>query len=340
VHSQRRGKRTGVHPEDHPTMTSRTRNALTAIALFTALPFAQMVRAAELRIVRTQAQAGDARKYQPLLAYLAKNGVPADFVTAPDNRAAAELFAAGQADAMFSGSGIAGTLLFIKGLAEPLVRPVGVDGVSTYSAVVIAPKGSARFDGAGRYFDRKRVIFAALASAGQFYFESVGPSKPAAVLQAASHGAALDALSRGQADVAIVKNHVWTKEQAKYPGLELVGGDPGANPNASFIVSKKLDAATAQRISAVLVALEADASPEAVAAKGALAIQAFITATTKDFAHALDILQKAGVTKDFDYDYAYNFWRVAPSRAATNRAVTTSIVRTWFSNQAGSASNR
>jgi len=282
------------------TMTLVTRSSLVAVALLAAPFLAQVARAAELRIVITQAQAGDARKYQALLAYLAKEGIPAAFVTAPDNRAAADFFASSQADAMFSGSGIAGTL-FIKGLAAPLVRPVGVDGVSTYSAVVVAQKGSPRFDGAGRYFDGKRVILAALASAGEFYFRSVGPSKPAAVLKAASHGAAIDALSRGQADVAVVKNHVWTKEQARYPGLESVGGDRGENPDASLIVSKKLDAATAQRISARLLALEADRSPEAVAAKGALAIRGFIPATAKDFAHTLDLLEKAGVTKDFGY---------------------------------------
>jgi hypothetical protein len=37
-----------------------------------------------------QAQAGDARKYQALLEYLSRRGVPASFVTAPDYRAAAD----------------------------------------------------------------------------------------------------------------------------------------------------------------------------------------------------------------------------------------------------------
>lgn len=282
-------------------MNPRIRNfALLAALSLTA--FAEVARAAELRIVITQSQAGDARKYQPLLAYLAKKGVAAAFVTAPDNRAAADLFAAGKVDAMFSGSGIACTL-FLKGLAEPLLRSVGVDGHSTYSAVVVAPKGSARFDGAARYFDGKRVIFTSLASAGELYFRSLGPSKPAAILKAASHGAAIDALSRGQADVAIVKNHVWTKEKGNYAGLELVGADAGENPDGPFIVSRKLDPAAAQRISALLLGLEADPAPEAVAAKKALALQRFAPSTTKDFAHAMKVVEKAGVTKDFTYSF-------------------------------------
>jgi ABC-type phosphate/phosphonate transport system substrate-binding protein len=175
-------------------MPSMIRLALSCAALLAL--HVEVARAAELKIALTQAQAGDARKYQPLLTYLGKKGVSAAFVRAPDNRAAAEMFASGQVDAMFGGSGIAATML-IKGLAEPSLRPVNAQGPNTYSAVVIAPKGSPRFDGTGKYFDGKRVIFAALASAGEFFFRSLGASKPSAALKAASHGAALDALARG-----------------------------------------------------------------------------------------------------------------------------------------------
>jgi ABC-type phosphate/phosphonate transport system substrate-binding protein len=282
-------------------MTSMIRRALLALAALSAL-HGGAARAADLKIALTQAQAGDARKYQPLLAYLAKSGVPASFVRAPDNRAAAEMFASGEVDAMFGGSGIAGTML-IKGLAEPSLRPVNAQGASTYSAVVIAPKGTARFDGGGRYFDGKRVIFAALASAGEFYFRSLGPSKPAAILKAASHGAALDALARGQADVAVLKNHVWTKEQGSYPALEQVGADPGENPDGAVILSKKLPAATVRALSAVLLGLEGDASPEAVEAKRSLGIRGYAAASEKDFAHTVGLLTRAGVTKDFAFTF-------------------------------------
>ena len=282
-------------------MSRRTRISLAA-ALLAALLLPQVSRAAELRISIVQAQAGDARKYQALLGYLSKRGVPASFVTAPNYRAAADLFAAGAVDAMFSGSGIAG-MMFLKGLADPLVRPVGQDGVSTYAAVVVAPAGSPAFHGEGVYFDGKRVIFAALASAGEFYFHSLGASRPAAILKAASHGAAIDALSRGQADVAIVKNHVWAKEKASYPALAAVGGDTGENPDNTLIVSRKLDPSTARRLSALLLALAGDPSAEAAAARDQLAIRGFVSTTAKDFAHTLDLLAKAGVTKDFGFAF-------------------------------------
>jgi ABC-type phosphate/phosphonate transport system substrate-binding protein len=272
------------------------------VVLFLVTTVAGTVHAADLKIAIMQAQAGDARKFQPLLDYLNKKGVPASFVTAQDYSSAADMFAKGAVDAMFSGSGIAGTMI-IKGLATPLVRPVGSDGVSTYSAVVIAPKGNPKFTGDAGYFNGKRVIFSPLASAGEFYFHSLGPSKPAEIMKAASHGAAIDALSRGQADVAVVKNHVWSKEKDKYTTLEKVGGDKGENPDNTLIVSHKLDAGIAKKLAGILLGIKDDPSPEAAAVRNSLKIQGFIATTDKDFKHTLGLLKQAGVTKDFGFKY-------------------------------------
>jgi ABC-type phosphate/phosphonate transport system substrate-binding protein len=289
-----------VPVQENIDMTPRSR-LLAAAGLCLAL-FARAAAAAELKIAIMQAQAGEARKYQPLLEHLAAKGLPATFVTAPDYPAAAQMFASGKVDAMFSGSGIAGTMI-IKGLADPLARPVGKDGVSTYAAVVVAPKGSPRFDGSPRYFDGKRVILTALASAGEFYLRSLGPSKPAAILKAASHGAAVDALARGQADVAVVKNHVWAKARATYPALEAVGGDAGENPDGTLIVSKKVDPDTAQRLAAALLALEGDASPGATAARDALGVRGFVRTGPPEFAHTIALLKRAGITPEFAFAF-------------------------------------
>jgi ABC-type phosphate/phosphonate transport system substrate-binding protein len=278
------------------------RNGIMAAAVAAMACIAADARGAELRIGIVQAQAGEARKYQALLEYLATKGVSASFTTAPDYRAAADMFAAGKVDAMFGGSGIAGVMI-LKGLADPLVRAVPADGAGTYHAVVVAPKGSPPFGGTGAYFDGKRVIFSALASAGEFYFRSLGPSRPAATLKAASHGAAIDALSRGQADVAVVKNHVWRKEQAKYPSLALVGEDTGENPDGTLIVSRRLAGPAAQAVASALAGLGADAAPGAAAAKAALGITGYAPASEKDFAHTLGLLRRAGVTKDFAFQF-------------------------------------
>lgn len=277
------------------------KRVLTAVCLL-GLAFGTVAYGAEVKIGIMQAQAGEARKYQPLLDYLAKKGLPASFVTANTYPAAADMFAKGQVDAMFSGSGIAGAMM-IKEVAAPLVRPVNQDGTSTYSAAVIVKKGGAKFTPTSEYFSGKRVIFTSLASSGEFYFRSLGASKAKELMQAASHGAALDALSRGQADVAIVKNRVWDREKSKYADLELVGRDKGENPDNTLIVSKKLSKSSVDKLAAILLGIEGDASGEAKAVKDSMKISGFIKTTAADFKSTLPLLKKAGVNKSFSFKY-------------------------------------
>ncbi len=260
--------------------------------------------AAEFKIVIMQDDKGAAERYQPLLAYLKKKGVDATLVGAPNYTAAAKMFAAGEGDAMFSGSGVAGTLI-IKDLATPSARPLSKEGHSTYWGVIIAPKGSQKFTGSADYFSGKRVIFTALASSGEFFYRSIPNIKnvKATTLIAASHGAALDVLSRGTADIAIVKNRVWDKKAGDFPTLEKVGEDKNENPDMTLMLSKKADPKTASKISDALLSLKGDASPEAQAVKEKLNVQGFIKTTKEDFKHTLSLLKKAGVTKTFDFKF-------------------------------------
>ena len=277
---------------------------LVAGTIVTCLMLPNIARAAQFKIAIMQDQQGAAAKFKPLLDYLVKKGVDASFVATKDYPAAAQLFAAGQADAMFSGSGIAGTMI-IKELAEPEVRPVGRDGHSTYWAVVIAPKGAPAFTNSADLFKGKRVIMTSLASAGEFYFRSIPGYKKsgAQILKAASHGAALDALDKGQADFAIVKNRIWDKNKGKYPNLVKIGEDKGENPDDTLIVSKKADKGSVSKVVSALLGLKDDASAEATAAKDSLGITEYIKTTTKDFSHTFPLLKAAGVTKEFNFTY-------------------------------------
>ena len=259
---------------------------------------------AGFKICLMQEQKGAAAKFRPLLNYLIKKGVKASFVAAKTYPEAAKMFAKGKVDGMFSGSGIAGCMI-IKGLAYPVVRPVSNGGWSTYWAVVLAPKGSDRFTQNAEYFHNKRIIFCGLASSGEFFYRAVkGDEKiEAKTLNAASHGAAIDALDRGAADVAIVKNRVWDSVKAKYKGISRVGEDPGENPNMALIVSKKADPAVVKRISNILLGLKDDHSPEAEAVKEKMGITGFIKTTEKDFRFTLPLLKSAGVDSSFDFKY-------------------------------------
>ncbi len=273
-----------------------------AVVILAALLHPGISGAEQFRIAIMQDQSGVAEKFKPLLTYLSKKGVDATFVSTQDYRSAAGMFVVGSADAMFSGSGVAGFMI-LKDIAVPAVRPVDKNGHSTYWAVVIARKGTPKFTGAADYFSGKKVIFTSLASSGDFYFHSLpGIEKVKATeIKAASHGAALDALEKGEADIAIVKNRVWDATKDKYPNLTLVGEDKGQNPDGTLIVSKKIPPALETRIADALLALKGDTSAEAAAAKQSLGIQGYIRTTLKDFDHTLSLIKKAGADKALSF---------------------------------------
>jgi ABC-type phosphate/phosphonate transport system substrate-binding protein len=259
-------------------------------------------QASQFRIAIMQDERGAAAKFRPLENYLKSKGIDFTFVAAKDYPAAAKMFASGEVDAMFSGSSVAG-IFILKDLASPLVRPLTKEGTSTYHAVLIAPAGSPKFTGQGDYFKGKKVIFTALASSGEIFYHSVPGTKPvkATLLKAASHGAAIDALSAGSADVAIVKNHVWEKAKAKYPKLTLVGKDDEENPDGTLIVSKKADAKVVLKVSAALLEVKDD--PSAKAVRDELGIKGYIKTTPSDFKHTMELLKRAGVDKSFNFSF-------------------------------------
>lgn len=260
-----------------------------------------------LRIGITQSKKGEARKYAPLIDYMKSKGIDVELSSMRDYGDAASRFAAGEIDAMFSGSGIAGCMM-IKGVAEPLIRPVKKDGTSTSWAVMIGKKGSSAFDGSASFFQGKKVLACGLASSGEFFFRSLhkGEKLKGLLLRAASHGAAINALSKGIADYAIVKNRVWDseKQNAKFANLETLGKDSGKNPDSTLIVSKALSPAIKEKIKQCLLGLGSDPSPKAHTLKESLGIKQFTETTQEDFQHTLRLLRDVGVKENFNFAFS------------------------------------
>ncbi len=275
---------------------------LVVIALMAAVPAAAKVD--QLKIAIMQDSAGDAQKYAPLVEYLKTKGIEVTFVGTSTYPEAAKKFASGEVDAMFSGSGVAG-IMIIKDVAVPVVRPVDQAGLSTYWAVVVAPKGAPKFTGTADYFKGKKVIFCALASSGEVYYHTLPNIEHvnATIMKAGSHGAAIETLSRGMADVAIVKNRVWDKMKANFAGLELVGQDTDENPDGTLIISKKTSHALVEKVSAALLAVKDSTSPEAKAVRDGLKINGYVKTTKEDFKHTLSLLKEAGVDKTFAFAF-------------------------------------
>lgn len=272
-------------------------------SLLLLLPATQ-ARAEQFRIGLMQAQKGAAEKFASLEKYLRGKGIDIKFVEAPNYPAAARMFANGEVDGMFSGSGVAASLL-IKDVAYPLVRPINQAGHSTYWAAIVAPKGAAKFTRAGSYFKGKKVIYCSLASSGEFYFRALPGAVKAAsnISLAKSHGDAIQAVSEGKADIAIVKNWVWDDLRGSYPGLEQVGNDPEQNPDETLIISKRAERKAVEQVAKVLLGLKADNGPEAKAVRNQLKISGYIITTAIDFKHTLEMLKAAGVGPDFNFSF-------------------------------------
>lgn len=260
--------------------------------------------AEQFRIGIMQAEKGVAEKFAPLEKYLRAKGLDIKFVEAPNYPAAARMFANGEVDGMFSGSGVAGSML-IKDVAYPLVRPVSQDGHSTYWATVVARKGAAKFTRDGSYFKGKKVTFCSLASSGEFYFRALPGAVNAAsnISLAKSHGDAIKAVSEGKADIAIVKNWVWDNSRGSYPELEQVGNDSEQNPDNTLIISKKAERKTVEDVAKALLALKGDNGAEAAAVRNQLKISGYVITTAIDFKHTLEMLKAAGVGPEFNFSF-------------------------------------
>ncbi len=248
-----------------------------------------------------QDKKGVAAKFHPLISYFKKAGVELKLKGYKSYPDAANKFFDGDVDGMFAGSGVAGSMM-IKDVAYPLLRPLHNAGWSTYWAVVLAPVGGEPFDGKPEWFDGKSITCSSLASSGEFFARSILGSDRELV-KAGSHGMAIQALARGKADVAIVKNRVWDSMKGKFPTIEQIGKDQGENPDGTLIVSHKASKGTVEKVKALLLGLEKDSSPEALIVKKVLKINGYIPTSKDDFAHTLALLRSAGVTPAFEFRY-------------------------------------
>ena len=258
-----------------------------------------LLAADSLKIGIMQDKRGMAERFAPLVKYFKSRGIDIRLVGFHSYRNAAEKFRDGKIDAMFAGSGVAGTMI-IKGLAYPLVRPLSIGGWSTYWAVVLVRKSNKDFKMTPEYWRSKRVICSALASSGEFFCRAF-LGKGAKLLIAGNHGNAISALAKGVADIAVVKNRVWDELKKRYPDLKQVAEDNGENPNNTLIVSCKTDKKLADKVKKILLGLKGDNSPEAESVKRALGITGYIVTTEKDFSHTIPLIKKAGVNKNYNF---------------------------------------
>jgi ABC-type phosphate/phosphonate transport system substrate-binding protein len=245
-------------------------------------------------------------KYEALSAYLRSvNPLLGDIKLriAKDYPEAAQLFKAGDAEGMFSGSFVAAVFI-AKGVAKPVARPLAASGVSTYRASIVAKEGTKPFGGIDD-LRGKRVAYTPLASAGEVFLRGLlAPGeKPESVytpVPSVSHQAALEAVAGGAADYAVVKSTVFAP--AQYPGLALVGSGTEEHPDNTFIMPPAVFDKLGALIAKALLGLEADTGEKAAAVKQAFGCTGFIATAGMDFAATFALLRKARVDpKTFDF---------------------------------------
>jgi ABC-type phosphate/phosphonate transport system substrate-binding protein len=247
-------------------------------------------------------------KYEALSAYLrSANPLLGDIKLriAGNYTEAARLFAAGDVEGMFSGSFVAAVFI-AKGLAKPVARPLAANGSSTYTTSVVAKAGAAPFAGLAD-FKGKRVAGCRLASAGEVFARSLlGPGEQAesvfTPVAVDSHQAALEAVTSGAADYAVVKSTLFAP--AGYPGLIEVGSDAGQHPDNTLIMPNTTFEKFGAILSRALLGLEGDTSEKAVAVKQAFGCRGFIATAGTDFAPTFTLLRRARVDpKTFDFAF-------------------------------------
>jgi ABC-type phosphate/phosphonate transport system substrate-binding protein len=263
-----------------------------AVQIFPAFSSAEHIRMAVIQDKPTESS-----KYLVLKKFLAWKGLNLIFHSYSNYPSAATGFFEGNVDFMFTGSGIA-AIYILKELAYPILRPVSKEGWSTYSAVVIATKGTAAFTGDTDFWKRKKVAGCALASSGELYMRSAGVPN-SQIIVSRTHTEALEMLQDGEVDLAVVKNRVWEASRYRYPSLECVGQDTAEHPNATLMVSPQTDRKIVERLRQVLLALKDDSSKIAVKTKEGMGIAGFIPTSEHDFEPTLKLLKKAGVSESF-----------------------------------------
>jgi ABC-type phosphate/phosphonate transport system substrate-binding protein len=261
-----------------------------------------------LVIMSADDPAKEGPKYEALSAYLrAANPLLGDIKLriAKNYPEAVQLFQQGDVEGMFSGSFVAAVFI-AKGVAKPVVRPLGANGVSTYRAAIVAKEGTKPFGGIAD-FRGKRVAYSPLASAGEVFVRSLlgAGEKPESVytpVAVDSHHAALEAVLNGAADYAVVKNTIFAT--GDYKGLVLVGSDDAENPDNTLIMPADAHGKYGALIARALLSLEVDSGEKAEAVKRAFGCKAFIGTAMMDFAPTLKLLEKAHIDpKKFDFAF-------------------------------------
>jgi phosphonate transport system substrate-binding protein len=249
-------------------------------------------------------------RYEVLRKYLSDRlGITVNFTSLSRYGNIIDRFTAERMDGAFFGS-------FTYALAhqqlgvEPLVRPVNLDGTSTYHGYIFVRKDS----GIRKVSDMrgKRFAFVEHATMAGYlfplaYFKASGVSHPEQYLGqsffAGSHDAAILAVLNHEADIGSAKNTIYDQLAGENRRIEqelVVLAASGVVPQNCLAVRRDLDPALKKELGRVLLDMEKDAEGAAVLRR--FGARGFIETTDKDYAYLYTLASQVGIDmKTYQY---------------------------------------
>jgi phosphonate transport system substrate-binding protein len=249
-------------------------------------------------------------RHKPLMAYLtAQTGIRMKLTILSRYGNMIESFSRGQMDGAFLGS-FTGALAVQQLQVIPVVRPVNLDGESTYHGLIYARRDS----GIRTIADMKGKKFALVekaTTAGYIfplaYLRNNGIANPEAffseLFYSGSHDASLRAVLSGDAQVGASKNTVYEAETKKDPRIAeamTILARSAPVPSNGLCLRRDLDAQTREKLKKILLEMDQTVDGREVLAKfGALK---FVETNEEDYRPVIDMAAQAGITlKNYTY---------------------------------------
>ena len=243
-------------------------------------------------------------RHRPLAAYLSKKiGTPVRFTILSRYGDVMDRFASRKMDGAFFGV-FTGVLAMEKINAEPVARPVNLDGSSTVQSYIFVRNDSGIRnvqDMAG-----KRIVFVDRATVTGYlfalsYLREQGVANLNTYFRDASftggHGSTIYAVLDGRADVGTVKSKIFqmltARDHTIREELSIIARSQEF-PDTTLFLRKDLPQLIRSQIKAALFGMDRD--PEGVEVLKKLEAGKFIEAKKEDFQPFYDVARKAGIS--------------------------------------------
>jgi len=249
-------------------------------------------------------------RHRPLAAYLSKKiGTPVRFTILSRYGDVMDRFVSRKMDGAFFG--VFTSVLAIEKIdAEPIARPVNLDGSATVQSYIFVRSNS----GIRNVQDMKgkRITFVDRATVTGYlyalsYLREYGVTNPELYFKdvsfTGSHGSTIYSVLDGRADVGTVNSKIFHMLVAKDPTIKeelTIIARSQEFPDTTLFLRKDLPQILRSRIKAALFGMEKD--PEGMEVLKKLGVQKFIEAKKEDFAAFYNVARNAGISvKTYKY---------------------------------------